>query len=114
MENLKELWEQARVEIEKAPSDGVLGEIETKWLGRKGRFTEILRTIKDVPSDERGAFGAEANRIKMALEQLIRDRRSEFHGAADNLKSERVDVTLPGRKMAVWSQVCAKPSALPL
>ncbi|MBI2038939.1 MAG: phenylalanine--tRNA ligase subunit alpha [Candidatus Niyogibacteria bacterium] len=101
MESIKDLIREARAEIQKAPTDRALGDTEVKWLGRKGRLTEILRNLKNLSERERKAQGAEANRARIELEALIRDRRIELRSAAakTELARERIDVTLPGRAL---------------
>lgn len=70
------------------------------WLGRQdGRVTALLRSIKDVPAEARGEFGAAANRVKADLEEALAQRQQGMKQATLRaLTTEAaVDVTLPGR-----------------
>lgn len=68
------------------------------YLGRKGRLTQVLRGLSDLPLSERRRQGAEANRIKLNLEaaHVEHRRRLEQARVARVIESERLDVTLPG------------------
>ncbi|MCH7882961.1 phenylalanine--tRNA ligase subunit alpha [Patescibacteria group bacterium] len=101
MEDLNRLEKEAKGEIAKTASDAVLTNIRTKWLGRKGRLTMVLRGLKDLPEEDRRRVGQEANRLKKTLEDLFEERRVEFREKERVAKEKRVDVTLPGRKMPI-------------
>src|SRR3989344_6728433 len=98
MENLKNLIQEAKNDVKKALTEGVLTDLETRWLGRKGRLTEILRNLKNLPERERRVQGAEANRARSELDEMIRVRRVVLRdeAASTELERERIDVTLPG------------------
>lgn len=100
MEDLKKLAEEAKSEIKNAATDAALTGIETKWLGRNGRFTGVLRDLKNIPEKERRTRGAEANRIKIELESVVRVRRVGLREAESKkaLERERIDISLPGRR----------------
>ena len=76
------------------------------WVGRKqGVVRDLLAKISSVPAEERKAFGAEVNELRQAVEARLaaldvelaeRERRAK-------LESERVDVTLAGRRPRLGS-----------
>jgi phenylalanyl-tRNA synthetase alpha chain len=58
----------------------------------------VLRSIGELPPEERGPVGQGANRVRQALERLIAARDAEL-GSAElqrRLAEDRIDVTLPG------------------
>jgi phenylalanyl-tRNA synthetase alpha chain len=69
-----------------------------EYLGRKGRLTQVLRGLKDLPEEKRRQIGAEANELKARLEEAFEKRRTQLQDARVShvIESERVDVTLPG------------------
>src|SRR5699024_7864153 len=69
-------------------------------LGKNGTVTSELKTLGKLPPDERKARGAEINRVKQRLQKAIGERRAALEQAAldARLASERIDVTLPGRR----------------
>ena len=69
-----------------------------RYLGRKSALTQVLRSIGELPPEERGPVGQGANQVRRALEQLIEARDAEL-GSAElqrRLAEDRIDVTLPG------------------
>jgi len=96
---LELLREQAEAELRKAESEEELQAIRTRFLGRKGLLTGLLRNIAKVAPEDRPQFGKECNEVKEALSAGI-DR--VLDGLASSRKEqitlrERIDVTLPGR-----------------
>jgi phenylalanyl-tRNA synthetase alpha chain len=71
----------------------------SQHLGRKGELTQLLRSVGQLPREERPAAGRRANEVKTALqaayEHCLADLKRQAR--AQSLASERVDVTLPGR-----------------
>lgn len=99
----EELTAQLRaLEAEGAEAVGAAGGAEAlealriEYLGRKGRLTGILRRLGELSAEEKPVVGAEANRVKEALNALLEAREAAFSGAAD--EGPRVDFTLPGRR----------------
>jgi phenylalanyl-tRNA synthetase alpha chain len=77
--------------------------LKGRYLGReKGLVPELFATIRGLPGEKRGAFGARANAAKAEIErelarlgeELVRREREARERAAE------VDVTLPGRRRA--------------
>jgi phenylalanyl-tRNA synthetase alpha chain len=96
---LTALREQAEAELGKAGTEEELQTIRTRYLGRKGLLTGLLRNIGNVTPAERPEFGKRCNEIKEDLSARI-DRL--LSGMAlkkreEALLRERIDVTLPGR-----------------
>ena len=96
---LRALREQAEVELLKAGTEEALVAIRTRYLGRKGLLTGLLRNIAHVPPEEKPQFGKDCNEVKQELEARI-DRI--ITGLASSKKEgllvrEGIDVTLPGR-----------------
>lgn len=96
---LETLKRQALDEIAGAHTREEFLAIKTRYLGRKGLLTDILRALKDVSSDDRPLLGRISNEIKEAISAEIDGAlaRLDAEGASDALLRERIDVTLPGR-----------------
>ncbi len=69
-------------------------------LGKNGAITAALKSLGALAPDERKARGAEVNRAKDAIAEAITARKStlEKAGLERRLASERIDITLPGRR----------------
>lgn len=98
---LDELKRNAEIELEKARSRDELSAIRTKYLGRKGLLTSVLRDLGKIPAEERPQVGKLSNEIKEYLSQKLDDRISVLDSEAKGnaLIKEKLDVTLPGRKI---------------
>jgi len=68
------------------------------YIGRKAELVSILRTIKDLPVEERGKVGKSANAAQVELNELYEKKKQVLETQEINikLKSETLDVTLPG------------------
>jgi phenylalanyl-tRNA synthetase alpha chain len=96
---LTALREQAEAELGKAGTEEDLQAVRTRYLGRKGLITGLLRNIGNVTPEERPEFGKRCNEIKEDLSARI-DRLlsiSALKKREETLLRERIDVTLPGR-----------------
>jgi phenylalanyl-tRNA synthetase alpha chain len=96
---LELLREQAEDELRKAGSEEELQAVRTRYLGRKGLLTGLLRNIANVAPGDRPQFGKDCNEVKEALSAGI---DGALEGLASSRKEqitlrETIDVTLPGR-----------------
>src|SRR5437867_13187174 len=70
-------------------------------LGRKSRYAQVQRSLGSFPDEERKRLGMAANSFRSDLEAALGERR-EALSRADQARltdAERVDVTLPGRRL---------------
>jgi phenylalanyl-tRNA synthetase alpha chain len=76
-----------------------LEKLRVDLLGKKGRVTDLLKSLGQLDAAERPKAGAEINAVKQLLNNAISDRKQVLQSAAirEELERERVDVTLPGR-----------------
>ena len=71
---------------------------QSRYLGRKGRATELMKLLGRIPQVARPAVGVAANQAREAIERLVEERLAELSRAALAADLARsVDVTLPGR-----------------
>lgn len=103
MEDLKLLVEKARAEIEAAENEQQLDQIRVQYLGKKGDITSLLKSLGKLSPEERPQAGAKINEAKDALQSAINSRKELLVQTKLNrqLESEKIDVTLPGRRAAV-------------
>jgi phenylalanyl-tRNA synthetase alpha chain len=99
-ERLENLLNEATALIAGITEEKALADVRTRILGRKGELTQILRSLKDLLPEERAAVGQLANRIKTDLESTFDKAEASVHEQIEReqLASEFVDVTLPGRR----------------
>jgi phenylalanyl-tRNA synthetase alpha chain len=97
-ERIEQLSAAAQSEIRAASSLDALEELRVRYLGRKAELPQILRGVRELPSEERGPVGKAANVARQELEALI-ERCAAQLGEQElqrSLREERLDVTLPG------------------
>ncbi|GAB6988353.1 phenylalanine--tRNA ligase subunit alpha [Paenibacillus pini] len=100
-EKLQALREEALAHLRDVADVQVLNDLRVKYLGKKGALTEILRGMGSLSAEERPVIGQVGNEVRGAIEEVIDAKQQEFQKAetAQRLQAEKVDVTLPGRKM---------------
>jgi phenylalanyl-tRNA synthetase alpha chain len=104
-QRLEELLNEARAEIEKSGLKDALVGVKSKYLGRKGLLQGFFKELGALAVDERKRAGEFINTVKQSLETEIDSRLSSIHAEeqAERLKTERLDVTLPGRARPLGS-----------
>lgn len=99
-EKLEQLRLNAIKEID--GSDGLerLNDVRVAFLGKKGELTAMLKSMKDVPPEERPAFGQLVNDTRAAIEAKIEETKKRLESAQleARLKDEVIDVTLPAKR----------------
>ena len=98
IERIEELRAQAAAEIAAAASAADLEQLRVAWLGRRAELPLLLRSVAELPAEQRGAVGRAANEARRELEQLIEARATALATAEleAGLSSDTVDITLPG------------------
>ena len=100
MQALDELKAEATAAIESAGDSAALEKLRVEWLGKKGRVTDLLKSLGQLDAAERPKVGAEINAVKQLLNEQISERKETLQQAAiaAQLAAEALDVTLPGRR----------------
>jgi phenylalanyl-tRNA synthetase alpha chain len=98
LDRIAELRETAKRAVEEASSTDALEELRIRWLGRKAELPNLLRTVAELPPEERGQVGKAANEARQAITGWIESARQAVADAEleERLARDRVDVTLPG------------------
>lgn len=97
--NIDDVTNQALEAVRGAGDAAVLDEVRVRFLGKKGEITLLAKTLGNMPPEERPAAGAAINEAKQRIGQAVEDRRAALsrEQLKNELDSEAVDVTLPGR-----------------
>ena len=100
MENLASITDEAIGLIEQADSLSGLDQIRVDYLGKKGKISAQMKTLGKMTAEERPAAGAKINDAKGRVEDAINVKKQalEEEAIAAKLASEKIDVTLPGRR----------------
>ncbi len=99
LDELGQVKEEALTSLGKVQSSEELEAWHKQYLGKNGTLTRMLRSIGELPKEERPAFGRAANEAKTALEQAFVSQAHalERQEMEQGLREGAIDVTLPGR-----------------
>lgn len=99
-DNLEKLLRNALSELADVGSEEGLHEVRVKYLGKKGLLTQVMKGLGALPVDERPLIGQQANSVKERIEAQLDTALQDLKNARteERLKSERIDVSLPGRR----------------
>jgi len=97
--DISRLLDQAEKAIADVEDLAGLDQVRVGYLGRKGELTAQLKQLGKLPAAERPQAGERINEAKLRIDSLIELRRDQLEAAvlAEQLESDRIDVTLPGR-----------------
>ena len=100
-EEIEKLKRQSQLELTNLLSETDIYQFKSRYLGRNGSLTQLIKLLKNVPPGDRAAVGALINAFKNELEEQIEQALSQVQAAARNQKvsEHTVDVTLPGRQL---------------
>jgi phenylalanyl-tRNA synthetase alpha chain len=96
---LNQLVETAEQAISQASDLKLLDDIRVAYLGKKGSITERMKLLGKLSKEEKPAAGQAINVAKQAVQKLLEVRKETLNNAEleSKLKSQTIDVTLPGR-----------------
>ena len=99
MNELDLLVDTAQREFDAASTPAELENAKSRYLGKSGRVTELLKALGALPVEEKKLRGAEINLAKSRIEAVLQARRDQLAQAELELqlRAEALDVTLPGR-----------------
>ncbi|WP_165248335.1 phenylalanine--tRNA ligase subunit alpha [Adlercreutzia sp. ZJ141] len=85
--------------IEAADTSAALEQVRVAVLGKSGTLTGYLRSMGQVPKEERAVVGKTVNEVRAAVEAALSARKAALAAAelSAAIDAAAVDVTLPGR-----------------
>jgi phenylalanyl-tRNA synthetase alpha chain len=101
--DLETSLDEGRAAVAAAADLRTLDDVRVRYLGKSGIFTQRLKQLGKLDPAERKSAGQVINQAKQVFQQVLEDRKRalEAQELARRLDSERVDVSLPGRREAV-------------
>ena len=99
MADLEMMLHNAKEEIKACSSQNELNEKKAYYLGKKSPLNDIMKQMATLSIEEKKELGQKVNAFKTKIEELIQERRKEIEQELINekLKSETIDVTMPGK-----------------
>jgi phenylalanyl-tRNA synthetase alpha chain len=97
MTDLSTLEGDLLAQVADAPDEAALESVRLSSLGKKGRISELLKTLGGMTPEERREKGPLINGLRDRVQGAILARREALAESAldERLAAERVDVTLP-------------------
>ena len=92
--------QKAEESLKAAEDEKSLQDLKVTFLGKKGKLTEILRSMGNVPADERPKMGKLVNEARERIGNAFSEREQKLKGLQKDikLKMETIDVTVPGKR----------------
>ena len=99
MSEIDAITKIAQQAVENSNNTADLEGLRVQYLGKKGELTALLRGLGALPNEDRPRAGAEINKAKSLIEDLIQARKETFEAVAlrDKMNAESIDVTIRGR-----------------
>lgn len=97
--DLNQLAKKAEESISSVTTLKELDDQRVALLGKNGEITKQLQRIKDIPPEDRKAFGASVNAVKEQIAGTIDRRMGELEQLVlqERLKTEICDMSIPAR-----------------
>ncbi|KIX11440.1 phenylalanine--tRNA ligase subunit alpha [Dethiosulfatarculus sandiegensis] len=96
LDQLESIRDNALAAISGAQNPAELDALKTRFLGRKGELTQLLRKTGSLPADQRPLFGQTANQVKQKVQEALDQKAEELEQAQKGRAEGTEDVTLPG------------------
>ena len=105
-EELAALRERTLAEIAAADTSAALEAVRVAVLGKSGTLTGYLRSMGQVPAEERASVGKAVNAARVDVEEALAARKAALDAAELEVAmgAAAVDVTLPGRAQQVGTR----------
>lgn len=100
---IEEIRNEMLNELEKVSNLKELDELRVKYLGKKGIITELNSEIKNVPNEEKKAFGQNVNSLRTAFQERFSEIKENLEKKAldERLEKEAIDISLPSTKVSM-------------
>ena len=76
--DIKKVLSEATKEIEESSNQLDLQNVKVAYLGKKGKITELLKSLKDLSLDEKKSTGAELNQLRSEVDNLIKSKFNQI------------------------------------
>ena len=95
MLDLEKLKNEALNAIKQSDSSS-LEQLRIEYLSKKGKVSQLMAQMKDLPNDEKPKFGQLVNDLKNEVTKAIEDKKAELEDGLLNLKleSEKIDISM--------------------
>lgn len=100
--NFQKLKKEVQEKIQKAGSLQELDSIFNQYFGPGGKIKTLTQNLKKLPLAKRKNLGKKINEFKEFFDQALNLKMKELKEKIEkNVKREKIDVTIPGKKIVV-------------
>jgi phenylalanyl-tRNA synthetase alpha chain len=92
----EKIGKEALTALKKVTDVAALEDFRIKYLGRKGKITQMLSRIGQLSSEQRREAGQLANKIKKEVTEAFEQLKENLSQSQREKSQETFDVTLPG------------------
>lgn len=94
------MLEDIKEKIKKVANINELYNLKLEYLGKKGRITEMMASLKELTIEQKKIEGQKINEIKKNFNEIYTARENEIKEKEklEKLENEKIDLTLPGLK----------------
>lgn len=99
-DQITKLLESALNQIQVAESTQILQQIRVDYTGKKGQLTQVSKAMKNLSNEEKPQLGQMINYFHREFNQVMASKEEALKSKElqAQLASERIDITLPGRR----------------
>ncbi|MFA4015536.1 MAG: hypothetical protein RUDDFDWM_000623 [Candidatus Fervidibacterota bacterium] len=101
LRTLEEIESEALRLIREANSVEEIEAVRLRYLTKRSKLQQVLRSIGKLPVEMRPKVGELANRVREVIQSAFEEKRMELEAVERDkrLASEKIDITMPGR---IW------------
>ena len=106
VDELNALQAETLAAIEAAQDTAALEQVRVAVTGKSGTLTGYLRSMGQVPKEERAEVGKAVNTVRNVVEAALEEKKSQLGRAELEARMEAgaVDITLPGRSQQMGTR----------
>lgn len=87
-----------------ASSKEEVEQFRLKYLSKKGILADLFAEMKNIPGDQRKAYGLQVNELKVNVEEKLQSFQSILEAVADATSGGPIDLTLPAAPLPLGSR----------
>lgn len=105
-EKIDKMIEELKQKFDEIKTMQHLNDLKVAQLGKKGIITELNSAIKEIPNEQKKAYGEQVNRLRTFFNEKFTEvqKRIEEEIVNQKLQKEKIDISLPGKKIKTGSK----------
>ncbi|MFV0519593.1 MAG: phenylalanine--tRNA ligase subunit alpha [Lachnospirales bacterium] len=102
-ETINEIKKKSLAKLETITDLKSLEDLKVEMLGKKGEITLLMKSMKDIPKDDRPEFGQLVNELRVEFEETLELKNKKFldDKISKQIEDDYIDVTMTGTKKDV-------------